>query len=43
MSPLPKRISSGSRGAVNLLSDPRGVTFGTGHYVVCLHNWVALG
>ena len=29
MSPLPERISSGSLGPVNLLSDPRGVKFGT--------------
>ena len=34
-SPLPERISSGSLGALNLLSDPRGVRFGTGHCLVC--------
>ena len=43
MSPLPERISSGSLGALNLLSDPRGVRFGTGHYLVCLEHRVALG
>ena len=43
MSPLPERISSGPLGALSLLSDPRGVRFGTGHYVVCLQHWVALG
>ena len=43
MSPLPQRISSGSLGALNLLSDPLGVRFGTGHYVVCLQHWVPLG
>ena len=43
MSPLPERISSGSLGALNLLSDPGGVRFGTGHYLVCLQHWVALG
>ena len=32
MFPFPDRISSGSLGALNLLSDPRGVRFGTGHY-----------
>ena len=41
--PPPERISSGSLGALNLLSDPRGVRFGTGHYLVCLQHWVALG
>ena len=43
MSPLPERINTGSVGALNLLSDPRGVRFGTGHYSVCLQHWVALG
>ena len=36
MSPLPERISLGSLGALNLLADPRGVKFGSGHYLVCL-------
>ena len=40
--PLPERISSGSLGALNLLADPRGVRFGTGHDLVCLQHWVAL-
>ena len=31
-----QRVSSGALGALNLLSDPRGVRFGTGHYLVCL-------
>ena len=43
MSPLPERISLGSLGALNLLPDPRGVRFGTVHYLVCLQHWVALG
>ena len=43
MSPLPERINSRSVGALNLLSDPRGVRFGTDHYLVCLQHWVALG
>ena len=43
MSPLPERSSSGSLGALNLLADPRRVKFGTGHYLVCLQQWVALG
>ena len=43
MSPLPERFSSGSLGALNVLADPRGVGFGTGHVLVCLQHWVALG
>ena len=43
MCPLPERISSGSLGALNLFADPRGVRLGTGHYLVCLQHWVALG
>ena len=43
MSPLPERISLGSLGALILLSNPRGVGFGTGHYLVCLQHRVALG
>ena len=35
--------SLGSLGALNLLADPRGVRFGTGHDLVCLQHWVALG
>ena len=38
MSSLPERISLGSLGALNLLSDPRGVMFGTGHHLVCLQH-----
>ena len=34
--PAGGRVSSGALGAFNLLSDPRGVRFGTGHYMVCL-------
>ena len=36
-------VSWGALGAPYLLSDPRGVRFGTGHYLVCLQHWVALG
>ena len=43
MYPVGERISSGALGALNLLADVRGVRFGTGHYVVCLQHWVALG
>ena len=28
---------------LNLLMDPQGVTFGTGHYLVCLPHWITLG
>ena len=40
---LGDKVSSGSWGARNLLSDARGVRFGTSHYLVCLHHWVVLG
>ena len=43
MCPLGEKASLGSLGALNVLSDPRGVGFGTGHYLVCLQHWVALG
>ena len=43
MCPRGERVTSEALGALNLMSDPRGVRFGTGHYVVCLHHWVALG
>ena len=36
-------FSSGALGAPNLLSDPRGVRFGTNHYLVCWQHWVTLG
>ena len=36
MCPRGESVSSGALGALNLLSDPRGVRFGTGHYLVCL-------
>ena len=42
MSPLPERISSGTLGALNLLADPCGVRFVTGHCVVCLQHCLAL-
>ena len=38
MSPVPERVSSGSLGALNLLPDPRGVRFGSGHYLGCLQH-----
>ena len=38
MCPLGERVSSGVLGALNLLSNPRGVRLGTGHYLVCLQH-----
>ena len=39
----PEKVSSGSLVALNLLADSRGVNFGTGHYLVGLQHWLALG
>ena len=30
-------------GPLNMLAEPRGVRFGTGHHPVFLQHWVALG
>ena len=43
MCPLGEKVGSGALGALNLLSDPRVVKFGTGHYLVCLPHLAALG
>ena len=40
---MPEAISVGALPALNLLFDPRGVRFGTPHYLVLLQHWAQLG
>ena len=40
---MPEAISAGALPALNLLFDPRGVRFGTPHYLVLLQHWAQLG
>ena len=40
---MPEGISVGALPALNLLFDPRGVRFGTPHYLVLLQHWAQLG
>ena len=43
LAPMPEAISAGALPALNLLFDPRGVRFGTPHYLVLLQHWAQLG
>ena len=43
MSPVPKAIGVGSPSSLNLCGDPRGVRFGTAHFIVALQYLVTLG
>ena len=40
---MPEAISADALPALNLLFDPRGVRFGTPHYLVLLQHWAQLG
>ena len=42
LAPVPEAISVGALPALNLLFDPRGVRFGTPHYLVLLQHWAQL-
>ena len=39
LAPMPEAISAGALPALNSLFDPRGVCFGTPHYLVLLQHW----
>ena len=43
LAPMPEAISVGALPALNLLFDPRGVLFGTPHYLVLLQHRAQLG
>ena len=43
LAPMPEAISVGALPALNLLYDPRGVRFGTPHWLVLLQHWAQLG
>ena len=43
LAPMPEAISVGALPAMNLLFHPRGVRFGTPHYLVLLQHWAQLG
>ena len=43
LAPMPEAISAGALPALNLLFDPRGVRFGTPHYLVLLQHSAQLG
>ena len=43
LAPMPKAISAGALPALILLFDPRGVRYGTPHYLVLLQHWAQLG
>ena len=43
LAPMPEAISVGALPALNLLFNPRGVRFGTPHYLVLLQHWAQLG
>ena len=43
MSFVPEAISVGSLNSLNLCGDPRGVRFGTAHFLVTLQHLVPLG
>ena len=43
LAPMPEAISVGALPALNLLYDPRGVRFGTPHWLVLLQHWAKLG
>ena len=43
LAPMPEAISVGALPALNLLYDPRGVLFGTPHWLVLLQHWGQLG
>ena len=42
MSPVFEGIGVGSLSSLNLCGDPRGVRFGTAHFLVALQHWVLL-
>ena len=43
LAPMPQAISAGALPTLYLLFEPRGVRFGTPHYLVLLQHWAQLG